>query len=98
MGADGFVDVWIRKAEKKELLQDLWNERLLSGMRNTFKVELVPLNKVWPNIPQQDQFRPIAVESPLFKFLELRFLGKLNTYLSERMDKNQIGFVKNCSC
>ena len=88
MGADGFVDVWIRKSEKKELLQDLWNESLIKGMRNIFKVELVPFNKVWPNIPQQDQFRPIAVESPLFKFLELRFLGKLNTYLSERMDKN----------
>lgn len=52
MEVDGFVDSWIRTAEKKVLLQDLWNERTLSRMRDTFKVDLVPLNKVWPNIPQ----------------------------------------------
>lgn len=88
MGADGFVDEWLKKAEKKHLLSDLWNNRTLSRMRDTFKVELVPLNKVWPSIPQQDQFRPIAVESPLFKFIELRFLYKLNSYLSNQMDQN----------
>ena len=43
MGVDGFVDVWIRMAEKKELLQDLWNERLIKGMGNTFNVELILL-------------------------------------------------------
>jgi hypothetical protein len=51
MGSDGFVDEWIRKAEKKHLLSDLWNNRTLRGMKDTFKVDLVPLNKVWPNIP-----------------------------------------------
>jgi hypothetical protein len=45
-----------------------------------FQARLCPLNKVWPNIPLSDEFRPIEVLSPLYKFLELRFLSKLNTY------------------
>ena len=44
---------------------------------NFYHVDLVPLNKVWSEIPKREQFRPIAIESPLFKFIELRFLRKL---------------------
>jgi hypothetical protein len=51
MGADGFVDEWIRTTDHTRLLRNLWNNQTLSQMRDTFKVDLVPLNKVWPNIP-----------------------------------------------
>jgi hypothetical protein len=60
-----------------------------------FQARLCPLNKVWPNIPLSEEFRPIVVLSPLYKFLELRFLSKLNTYLTQKLDRNQIGFVKS---
>ena len=59
-----------------------------------FEARLCPLNKVWPQIPKNDEFRPIVVLSPLFMFLELRFLSKLNKYLTYQLDRNQIGFVK----
>lgn len=49
---------------------------------------LVPLNKVYPNIPKKDQFRPIIVLSPLYKWIELRFLEKLNNYLINNLDRN----------
>ncbi len=59
-----------------------------------FEARLCPLNKVWPQIRKNDEFGPIVVLSPLFKFLELRFLSKLNKYLTFQLDRNQIGFVK----
>ena len=59
-----------------------------------FEARLCPINKVWPQIPKNDEFRPIVVLSPLFKFLELRFLSKLNLYFDLKLDRNQIGFVK----
>ena len=34
------------------------------------------------------------VLSPLFKWLELRFLPKLSAYLTHQLDRNQTGFVK----
>jgi hypothetical protein len=60
-----------------------------------FQARLCPHNKVWPNIPLSEEFRPIMVLSPLYKFLELRFLSKLNTYLTQKLDRNQKDFVKS---
>jgi hypothetical protein len=34
------------------------------------------------------------VLSPLNKFLMLRFISKLNAYLTQKLDRNQIDFVK----
>jgi len=48
----------------------------------------VPLNKEFPNIPKEGKFRPIAILSPLYKFLENRFLKKLEDYLIDRLDRN----------
>lgn len=70
---DGFSDVWIRCTDRRELLADLWNPRALRQLGRCFEARLVPLNKAWPDIPAVDQFRPIVVLSPLYKFLERRF-------------------------
>lgn len=43
-------------------------------MNKIGEARLIPLNKVWPDIPKAHEFRPIVVLSPMFKFLELRFL------------------------
>jgi hypothetical protein len=40
-----------------------------------------------------DQFRPIKALSLLFKYLKFRFMPSLQTYLTERMDRNQTGSV-----
>ena len=39
----------------------------------SFEVRLIPLNKVWPNIPKVEDFRPIIVLSPIIKWMEMRF-------------------------
>ena len=83
--------------KKLDLLRDLWRGDVICKMKDSFQARLCPLNKVWPDIPQREQFRPIAILSAMFKFLELRFLGRLNGYLKYDMDPNQIGFVKGMS-
>ena len=65
-------------------------------LEKTFEARLVPLNKVWPDIPKGDEFRPIVIESPMYKYLELRFLPQLRKYLVDKLDKNQTGFVPGC--
>lgn len=57
------------------------------------EARLIPLNKVYPDIPKNTDFRPIVVLSIMYKWLELRFLSKLNRFMVEKLDKNQAGFV-----
>ena len=59
------------------MLRDLWNPEAMGLIKDSMKAKLVPLNKVLPEIPKDREFRPIIVLSPLYKFLELRFLPKL---------------------
>ena len=76
-------------------LNDLWKTRLdeLAEMENTWDTRLVPLNKVFPQIPTRTQLRPIVVQSPLVKLLESRFLSKLQEYCTFKLDRSQTGFV-----
>ena len=90
---DGFSDTWIRNTESRELLNDLWNNTAIHRMAGVFEARLVPLNKAWPDIPKEDQFRPIVVLSPMFKWLERRFQYKLSRYLSDHLDPHQTGVV-----
>ncbi len=90
---DGWSDAWIKKTERWDLLANLWNQESMALLRKSFEAKLVPLNKVWPDIPKADQFRPIVIESPLYKFVELRFYYKLRQYLKRGLDRNQTGFV-----
>jgi len=78
-------------------LRDLWSIDLdsLSGIAQTWAARLVPLNKVFPAVPTRTQLRPIIVQSPLVKLLEARFLPKLQDYLCYKLDRSQVGFVKN---
>jgi hypothetical protein len=91
---DGFSDHWLRNTKKRKLIGDLWNRRTILALSSIFEARLCPLNKVWPEIPTRAEFRPIVILSPMFKFLEIRFLARLNSYLTNRLDRNQIGFVK----
>lgn len=84
----------MRRTKKLKLLADLWNADTMRRLERSFEARLIPLNKVWPDIPREEQFRPIVVLSPLFKWLELRFLPKLSSYLTNELDSNQTGFVR----
>ena len=94
---DGFSDAWIRRTQNTALISNLWRKDTILKLKKSFQARLVPLNKVWPSIPRFDQFRPIIILSPMIKFIELRFYRKLLNYLKWDLDKNQIGFVPNCS-
>ena len=88
---DGWSDHFIKEInplKKGSLLRDLWNPEAMVLIKDCFKARLVPLNKVHPDIPKDGEFRPIIILSPLYKFLELRFLPKLQRYMSNRMDKS----------
>ncbi|CAD8115257.1 unnamed protein product [Paramecium sonneborni] len=77
-----------------KILSDLWKEDTFLINKLLGWARLVPLNKVYPNIPNKTQFRPIVILSPLYKFIEMRFYDKLMNYLQEKILKEQTGFVK----
>ena len=92
-----------KKEEKKsnlektaEKLTDLWSLPLHSfpELEETWNTRLVPLNKVFPEVPTRKEMRPIAVQSPMVKLLEARFLPDLQTYLNKKLDRSQIGFIQ----
>ncbi|CAD8068420.1 unnamed protein product [Paramecium sonneborni] len=43
--------------------------------------KLITLNKVHPDIPKKELFRPLVILSPLFQLLELRFYNQLQKYM-----------------
>ena len=58
---------------------DIWNNNTLLFLENdVFECRLVPLNKNHPNLPNENQFQPISIISPLLKLLEIRFIEKIN--------------------
>lgn len=81
-----------------ENLRQLWTIPLNQFGEQHFEARLVALNKVHPQIPKPNEFRPIIVMSPLLKFLESRFLPKLQLYSTTQMLPSQIGFVKGFGC
>ncbi len=48
MGADEFVDNLIKSFIKTDLLTNLWINLTLNNLKSKFRVDLVPLKKVWP--------------------------------------------------
>ena len=78
-----------------EKLRNVWRVNLdeLLGPDDTWAARLIPLNKVFPHIPNRTQMRPIMVQSPIIKLIEARFLGKLQEYLVQKLNASQTGFV-----
>ena len=77
------------------LLKDLWSDKLgtIEGIENIFKARLVALNKVHPNTPKKNEFRPIIIMSLIIKILESRWLPKLQDYMISELCPAQSGFV-----
>lgn len=77
------------------ILNDLWSSDILNWdlAQIFFKARLMPLNKLYPNLPRKEDFRPIMILSVILKILETRFLPKLETYMIESMHTSQTGFV-----
>ena len=75
---DGFSDTWFKYTKKTNILRNWWNnDTLLLLDKYIFRARLIPLNKVYPEIPRYNQFRPIVVLSAAYKYLEARFLPAL---------------------
>jgi len=77
-------------------MTNLWSLPLhnFQQLEETWNTRLVPLNKVFPQIPTRKEMRPIAVQNPLVKLLESRFLPDLQKYLNKNLDRSQTGFMK----
>lgn len=71
---DGISDTWIKTTKRWDLLADVWRYDLLINLKKFGSARLIPLNKVHPDLPQSDQFRPITILSSLYKWIETRFL------------------------
>ena len=75
-------NLWRIALHKYDNIQEIWDSKL------------IPLNKVFPNVLSRKGLRPIAVQSPLVKLLEGRFLHKLRDYLNKKLNKSQTGFIQ----
>ena len=86
---DGNSVNWIKNNKNYFIIHDIWNNNSNKKLYpyKTFKARLIPLNKVWPSIPNQEQFRPIVVTSAMIKWIEIRFLPRLKVYLKNSLDK-----------
>lgn len=73
---DGITHQFIRTCNW-EIIKDIWNEGTFNLNKKLGWIRFCPLNKCHPDIPNYDQFRPLAIISPLFKLLELRFHNQL---------------------
>jgi len=79
----------INKATK--VLSNLWNGIDIDARH--FKSRLVALNKVSPDTPRKDQFRPIVISSLISKVLEARLVNPLKKYMVNQLHVSQTGFV-----
>jgi hypothetical protein len=51
---DAFSDTWFRTTNRVEIINDMWREVILKKLADSFAARLIPLNKVWPEIPRGD--------------------------------------------
>jgi hypothetical protein len=61
---DGWSDNFLKKIDptkRGSLLKDLWNPEVIDILIDVTIAKLVPLNKVWPEIPGEKDFRPVKV-------------------------------------
>ena len=72
------------------LWTNIWNNKAFCHFFNS---RLVALNKDFPKTPPVNRIRPIFVMNPIIKFMEARFLPKLQEYLVEKLHRSQVGFV-----
>lgn len=64
------------------LTNGYWSE---DNVKFHFRSRLVSINKVAPNRAQVTDLRPIVIQSPILKLLELLITNKLNNYHTKRM-------------
>jgi len=92
---DGVTDAIFRKEWKDRsamIFKDLWSS--LNKLPNKhFESRLIPLNKVFPKIPNRKDMRPIVVTSPLVKLIESGISIELTDYLIRKLHRSQTGFV-----
>jgi hypothetical protein len=86
------AEYW-KSPESQELLRRLWKIPLGSIPARHFVCRMIAINKVFPAAPLPSQIRPIAIPSPLIKFMESRFIPDFNDWMERFMHLSQVGFV-----
>jgi len=57
----------------------------IDNLNELFKAKLITLNKVHPNTPKSNEFRPIIILSLIVKIMEYRWLPKLQEYVITKL-------------
>ena len=96
---DGITDILFTKeneAKTINILKDIWSMdwNKIEDHLIHFRTRLIPLNKIHPQIPTKEKFRPISISSPIIKLMEARLLPKLNDYMNKKLHVGQTGFVQ----
>lgn len=96
---DGVTDILFTREfldASSKILCNLWSIDWdsIEGSELFFKSRLIPLNKNFPKMPGPKDFRPIIISSPVVKLLEALLLPKIRDYLSQKLYRGQVGFVK----
>jgi hypothetical protein len=88
MTNDGISDTWLRKTEKWYLINNIWTRDSVAKLDQIFEARLVPLNKKYPDIPNHEDFRPIAILSHLYKYDSWKKFNRtcLNEWIKGKMD------------
>ena len=78
-------------------LAKLWDPNTLTQFPEVFDCELIPLNKVHPQVPTTNQMRLIVATNVLFKVLELRFSDELHHKFWDLRGfvLSQLGFLRH---
>ena len=82
----------------RDSLMGCWKPEILNHPH--FKIHLqgrlIPINKIEPELPSIDDYRPIVALSPMAKFLEARFALKLQAFVKDHCCSGQTGFLRGC--
>ena len=58
---DGMSDNWFKECKKVSLINNVWTKDVLREFGSFGSSRLIPLNKVYPGIPEAGEFRPIVI-------------------------------------
>ena len=64
------------------------------AMNRFFTARMITLNKTSKKTPELDEIRNIAVMSPIVRIIEASCMEELESYINNKMDKKQTGFIK----
>lgn len=85
----------IKCNNKFERIKDVFKSRFWDHEKSFIHLQarLIALDKAYPNIATESQYRPIVITSSIVKILEAYVVPSLRKYGTQRLNRNQVGFI-----